>query len=259
MEQVVDRANLQRAYQRVKHNNGAAGIDGLAVSGLADRVRQHWPTIKAKLLEGTYQPQPVRRVTIPKPNGGERALGIPTVLDRLIQQALQQVLSPLFEPTFSEHSYGFRPGRSAHQAVLAAQAHVLAGHQWVVDLDLEKFFDQVDHQRLMQRVRQRVNDRRVLQLIQKYLKVGVMIDGLHRVQQQGTPQGGPLSPLLSNILLTDLDRELERRGHLFVRYADDVSIYVRSERSLEVFRQRSWTLVECGGFAYECGASEGSL
>ncbi len=145
MEQVVDRANLQRAYQRVKHNNGAAGIDGLAVSGLADRVRQHWPTIKAKLLEGTYQPQPVRRVTIPKPNGGERALGIPTVLDRLIQQALQQVLSPLFEPTFSEHSYGFRPGRSAHQAVLAAQAHVLAGHQWVVDLDLEKFFDQVDH------------------------------------------------------------------------------------------------------------------
>ena len=231
MEQVVDRANLQRAYQRVKRNKGAAGIDGLTVSELADLVRQHWPTIKAKLLEGTYQPQPVRRVTIPKPNGGERALGIPTVLDRLIQQALHQVLSPLFEPTFSDHSYGFRPGRSAHQAVKAAQAYVLADHGWVVDLDLEKFFDQVNHQLLMQRVRQQVDDRRVLKLIQKYLKVGVMIDGLHSVQQQGTPQGGPLSPLLSNILLTDLDRELERRGHHFVRYADDVSIYVHSERA----------------------------
>lgn len=231
MEQVVDRANLQRAYQRVKRNNGVAGIDGLAVSELADLVRQHWPTIKAKLLGGSYQPQPVRRVTIPKPDGGERALGIPTVLDRLIQQALHQVLSPLFEPTFSEHSYGFRPGRSAHQAVTAAQAYVSAGHGWVVDLDLEKFFDQVNHQLLMQRVRQRVADRRVLKLIQRYLKVGVMIDGLHSVQQQGTPQGGPLSPLLSNILLTGLDRELERRGHHFVRYADDVSIYVHSERA----------------------------
>ena len=231
MEQVVDRANLQRAYQRVVGNKGAPGIDGLAVTELGDLVRQHWPTIKAKLLDGTYQPQPVRRVTIPKPNGGERALGIPTVLDRLIQQAIHQVLSPLFEPTFSDHSYGFRPGRNAHQAVQAAQAHVSAGHDWVVDLDLEKFFDQVNHDLLMQRVRERVSDRRVLKLIRKYLKVGVMIDGLHSVQQQGTPQGGPLSPLLSNILLTDLDRELERRGHHFVRYADDVSIYVKSERA----------------------------
>ena len=231
MEQVVDRANLQRAYQRVKRNKGAPGIDGLAVTELGDLVRQHWPTIKAKLLEGTYQPQPVRRVTIPKPNGGERELGIPTVLDRLIQQALHQVLSPSFEPTFSERSYGFRPGRNAHQAVQAAQSYVSAGHDWVVDLDLEKFFDQVNHELLMQRVRQQVSDRRVLKLISKYLKVGAMIDGLHSVQQQGTPQGGPLSPLLSNILLTDLDRELERRGHHFVRYADDVSIYVNSERA----------------------------
>jgi RNA-directed DNA polymerase len=231
MEQVVDRANLQRAYQRVKRNKGAPGIDGLTVTELGDLVRQHWPTIKAKLLDGTYQPQPVRRVTIPKPNGGERELGIPTVLDRLIQQALHQVLSPMFEPIFSDHSYGFRPRRSAHQAVQAAQAYVLAGYDWVVDLDLEKFFDQVNHHLLMQRVRQQVDDRRVLKLIGKYLKVGAMIDGLHSVQQQGTPQGGPLSPLLSNILLTDLDRELERRGHHFVRYADDVSIYVHSERA----------------------------
>jgi RNA-directed DNA polymerase len=231
MEQVVDRANLQRAYQRVKRNKGAPGIDGLAVTELGDLVRQHWPTIRAKLLDGTYQPQPVRRVTIPKPNGGERVLGIPTVLDRLVQQAIHQVLSPLFEPTFSDHSYGFRPGRNAHQAVQAAQAYVSAGHDWVVDLDLEKFFDQVNHDLLMQRVREGVSDRRVLKLIRKYLKVGVMIDGLHSVQQQGTPQGGPLSPLLSNILLTDLDRELERRGHHFVRYADDVSIYVKSERA----------------------------
>jgi group II intron reverse transcriptase/maturase len=231
MEQVVDRTNLQRAYQRVVRNKGAAGIDGRGVSELGDLVRQHWPTIKAKLLEGTYQPQAVRRVTIPKPNGGERALGIPTVLDRLIQQALHQVLSPLFEPSFSDHSYGFRPGRNAHQAVKAAQTYVLQGHDWVVDLDLERFFDRVNHELLMQRVRQVVCDRRVLKLIGKYLKVGVMIDGLQTAQQEGTPQGGPLSPLLSNILLTDLDRELERRGHHFVRYADDVSIYVKSERS----------------------------
>jgi group II intron reverse transcriptase/maturase len=231
MEQVVDRANLQRAYQRVLRNKGAAGIDGLPVSALGDLLRQHWPTIKAKLLAGTYQPQPVRRVMIPKPNGGERALGIPTVLDRFIQQALHQVLSPLFEPTFSDHSYGFRPRRSAHQAVKAACAYVSQGHHWVVDLDLERFFDRVNHELLMHRVRRQVSDRRVLKLIGKFLKVGAMIDGLHSVQEQGTPQGGPLSPLLSNILLTDLDRELERRGHYFVRYADDVSIYVKTERS----------------------------
>lgn len=231
MEQVVDRANLQRAYQRVKRNKGAPGIDGLAVTELGDLVRQHWPTIRAKLLDGSYQPLPVRRVTIPKPNGGERQLGIPTVLDRLIQQAMHQVLSPLFEPTFSDHSYGFRPGRSAHQAVEAARSYVLAGHGWVVDLDLEKFFDRVNHDLVVQRVQREVSDPRILKLIRKYLKVGVMIDGVQSVQQEGTPQGGPLSPLLSNILLTDLDRELERRGHQFVRYADDVSIYVKSKRS----------------------------
>lgn len=231
MEQVVERSNLQRAYQRVMRNKGAAGIDGLPVSALGDLLRQHWPTIKAKLLAGTYQPQPVRRVMIPKPKGGERALGIPTVLDRFIQQALHQVLSPLFEPTFSDHSYGFRPGRSAHQAVQAASTYVSEGHDWVVDLDLERFFDQVNHELLLHRVRRQVSDRRVLRLIGKYLKVGAMIDGLHSVQEKGTPQGGPLSPLLSNILLTDLDRELERRGHRFVRYADDVSIYVKTERS----------------------------
>lgn len=231
MEAVVERGNLQRAYDRVLRNKGAAGVDGLAVSGLGDHLRRHWPTIKARLLEGVYQPQPVRRVSIPKPNGGERELGIPTVLDRFIQQALHQVLSPLFEPTFSAHSYGFRPGRSAHQAVEAAQSHVLAGHDWVVDIDLEKFFDRVNHDVLMSRVERMVTDRRVLKLIRRYLKVGLMVDGLESPRREGTPQGGPLSPLLSNILLTDLDRELEVRGHRFVRYADDVVIYVQSERA----------------------------
>ena len=231
MEWVVDRPNMQRAYKRVVRNKGAAGIDGLEVSGLGDLLRHHWPTIKAKLLEGTYQPQPVRQVSIPKPNGGERKLGIPTVLDRLIQQALHQVLSPVFEPTFSERSFGFRPGRSAQQAVRSAQRHVAAGHDWVVDLDLDSFFDRVNHDLLLERVHREVWDRRVLKLIRKYLKVGLMVDGLVSPRREGTPQGGPLSPLLSNILLTDLDRELERRGHRFVRYADDVVIYVRSERA----------------------------
>ena len=231
MERVVDRANLQRAYERVKRNKGACGVDGLEVTELGEHLKRHWPVVKAKLLEGTYQPQPVRRVSIPKPNGGERDLGIPTVLDRLIQQALHQVLSPLFEPTFSEHSYGFRPGRSAHGAVLAAQTHVASGHDWVVDLDLESFFDRVNHDVLMARVGRVVTDWRVLKLIRKYLKVGVMVDGLQSPRQEGTPQGGPLSPLLSNILLTDLDRELERREHAFVRYADDIVIYVKSERA----------------------------
>jgi group II intron reverse transcriptase/maturase len=231
MEAVVSRDNMMRAYQRVLRNKGAAGVDGLGVTELKTLLKQHWPTIKAKLLEGRYQPQPVRRVSIPKPNGGERHLGIPTVLDRLIQQALHQVLSPIFEPTFSDHSYGFRPGRSAHQAVQAAQGHVAEGAGWVVDVDLEKFFDQVNHDILMSRVARQVSDRRVLRLIRKYLKVGMMIDGVVSPRREGTPQGGPLSPLLSNVLLTDLDRELEGRGHRFVRYADDVVIYVNSERS----------------------------
>ena len=233
MEAVVERLNMQRAYQRVVRNKGAAGVDGLGVSELRDLLRQHWPTIKAKLLEGRYCPQPVRQVSIPKPNGGERTLGIPTVLDRLIQQALNQVLSPIFEPTFSEHSYGFRPGRNAHQAVRAAQRHVLGGHGWVVDLDLESFFDRVNHDLLMHRVRRKVDDRRVLTLIRRYLKAGMMVDGVQSPRREGTPQGGPLSPLLSNILLTDLDRELQRRGHPFVRYADDVVIHVRSRRAGE--------------------------
>ena len=233
MEAVVERSNMQRVYQRVVRNKGAAGVDGLGVSELRDLLRQHWPTIKAKLLEGRYCPQTVRQVRIPKPNGGDRKLGIPTVLDRLIQQALNQVLSPLFEPSFSEHSYGFRPGRNAHQAVRAAQRHVLEGYGWVVDLDLESFFDRVNHDLLMQRVRRKVDDRRVLTLIRRYLKAGLMVDGVQSPRRRGTPQGGPLSPLLSNVLLTDLDRELERRGHRFVRYADDVVIHVRSRRAGE--------------------------
>lgn len=231
MESVVSRQNMQRAYKRVMSNKGAAGVDGLEISGLEDLLRQHWPTIKAKLLEGTYQPQPVRQVSIPKPNGGERQLGIPTVLDRLIQQALHQCLSPVFEPTFSDASFGFRPGRSAQAAVQRAQSHVRNGFDWVVDVDLEKFFDRVDHDLLMDRVRREVSDPRVLKLIRKYLKVGLMVDGLQSPRREGTPQGGPLSPLLSNILLTDLDRELEKRDHRFVRYADDVVIHVKSERA----------------------------
>jgi group II intron reverse transcriptase/maturase len=233
MEAVVERDNMRRAYSRVVRNKGAAGTDGLGVSQLSDLLKQHWPVIKAKLLEGSYQPQPVRAVRIPKPNGGERELGIPVVLDRLIQQAIHQVLSPVFEPTFSEHSFGFRPKRSAHQAVQTAQGYVSAGYDWVVDLDLENFFDRVNHELLMNRLREHIEDRRVLKLIHKYLKVGLMIDGLQSLRREGTPQGGPLSPLLSNILLTDLDRELERRGHQFVRYADDVVIYVKSQRAGE--------------------------
>lgn len=231
LEAVLDRSNMRRAYERVVSNKGAAGVDGLGVPELGDLLRQHWPTIKAKLLDGSYRPQPVRQVSVPKPHGGERKLGIPTVLDRLIQQALHQVLSPIFEPTFSEYSYGFRPGRNAHQAVQAARLQVLGGHGWVVDLDLESFFDRVNHDLLMERVGREVKDRRVLKLIRRCLKAGLMVDGLHAPRREGTPQGGPLSPLLSNVLLTELDRELERRGHRFVRYADDVVIHVRSERA----------------------------
>jgi len=231
MEAVVGRGNLMLAYQRVVENKGAAGVDQLAVSELKDHLKRHWPTIRARLLAGTYQPQPVRRVDIPKPQGGVRTLGIPTVVDRLIQQALHQVLQPMFEPTFSAASYGFRPGRNAHQALRQAREYVAQGKRWVVDIDLEKFFDRVNHDLLMGKLAMKIGDARVRILIRRYLEAGMMADGVVQLRTEGTPQGGPLSPLLSNILLTDLDRELERRGHTFCRYADDCNIYVGSERS----------------------------
>jgi len=233
MEAVVERGNVWAAYRRVVENKGAAGVDGLAVPEFKDWLKEHWPTVRAALLAGSYLPQAVRAVAIPKPSGGTRVLGIPTVVDRLIQQALLQVLQPIFEPGFSESSYGFRPGRNAHQAVRAAQRYVRAGKRWVVDLDLEKFFDRVNHDILMSRVARKVKDARVLKLIRRYLEAGVMQEGLRRPRTEGTPQGGPLSPLLSNILLNDLDRELERRGHSFCRYADDCNVYVRSRVAAE--------------------------
>jgi len=231
MEAVVERGNLKLAYQRVVENQGAAGVDQLAVSELKDHLKQHWPTIRTRLLAGDYQPQPVRRVDIAKPQGGVRTLGIPTVVDRLIQQALHQVLQPIFEPTFSDASYGFRPGRNAHQALGQARQYVAQGKRWVVDIDLEKFFDRVNHDLLMSKLAMKVDDARVLKLIRRYLQAGMMADGLVQPRTEGTPQGGPLSPLLSNILLTALDRELEGRGHVFCRYADDCNIYVGSERA----------------------------
>lgn len=230
MEAVLERENMWSAYHRVVSNKGSAGIDGMSVEALENYLKAAWLQIKAKLLAGDYRPSPVRVVEIPKPDGkGKRMLGIPTALDRLIQQALHQVLSPIFEEGFSESSYGFRPGRSAHQAVLQARSYVAEGKRWVVDLDLEKFFDRVNHDILMARVARKVKDKRVLRLIRRYLQAGLMTDGIVSVRQEGTPQGGPLSPLLSNILLTDLDQELERRGHSFCRYADDCNIYVQSE------------------------------
>jgi RNA-directed DNA polymerase len=231
MEEVCDRENLKRARQRVRANKGSAGTDGMTVAQLPVYLKTHWPEIRDRLLAGTYRPQPVRRVEIPKPDGGMRALGIPTALDRFIQQALLQVLQRRWDATFSEHSYGFRPNRSAHQAVARAQQYIAAGDDWVVDLDLEKFFDRVNHDILMGRVAKRVSDKRVLTLIRAFLNAGVMEQGLVSPTDEGTPQGGPLSPLLSNLLLDDLDRELEHRGHRFVRYADDCNIYVRSERA----------------------------
>jgi RNA-directed DNA polymerase len=233
MEAVVARENLLKAYAQVMSNKGAAGIDGMSVEQLKPYLQEHWAQIKESLLNGTYQPQAVRCVEIPKPNGGVRQLGIPTVLDRLIQQALQQVLSPLFEPNFSVSSYGFRPGRSAHDAVKQARAYVAEGRRWVVDLDLEKFFDRVNHDILMSRLARRISDKRVLRLIRGYLQAGLLSDGVVSPRAEGTPQGGPLSPLLSNILLDELDKELERRGHKFCRYADDCNIYVRSRAAGE--------------------------
>jgi RNA-directed DNA polymerase len=233
METVCERGNLKLAYQRVVENKGAAGVDGIGIAEFKDHLKRHWPAIKAKLLAGEYLPQPVRRVDIPKPQGGVRTLGIPTLTDRLIQQALHQVLSPIFEVDFSDASYGFRPGRNAHQAVKAAQQYVAEGRRVVVDMDLEKFFDRVNHDLLMERLSRKIGDGRVLRLIRRYLEAGMMADGVVSPRTQGTPQGGPLSPLLSNILLTGLDRELESRGHAFCRYADDCNIYVRSQAAGE--------------------------
>jgi RNA-directed DNA polymerase len=228
MERVVERSNIRLAYQRVVENKGAPGIDEMPVSELKGWLSVHWPSVKKALLEGRYAPQPVRRVDIPKPNGGVRTLGVPTVVDRLIQQALHQVLQPLFDSTFSERSYGFRPGRGAHQAVRQAQAYIREGKRWVVDIDLEKFFDRVNHDVLMSRVVRRVEDARVLKLIRRFLEAGMMRAGVVEARTEGTPQGGPLSPLLSNVLLDDLDRELERRQLAFCRYADDCNVYVGS-------------------------------
>ena len=233
MEEVCDRENLQSAWKRVRRNQGSAGVDGMTIDDAKDYLREHWPSIRSQLLDGTYQPKPVKRVEIPKPDGGVRKLGIPCVVDRLIQQAVLQVLQEQWDPTFSEHSYGFRPGRSAHQAVAQAQRYVADGYNVVVDLDLEKFFDRVNHDCLMARVATRIPDKRVLKLIRAFLTAGVMEDGLVLPVDEGTPQGGPLSPLLSNLMLDDLDRELTQRGHRFCRYADDCNIYVCSRRAGE--------------------------
>jgi RNA-directed DNA polymerase len=233
MEEVCERKNCEQALARVKSNKGSAGTDGMTVEELPAYLKKHWPTIREQLLSGSYKPQAVKRVEIPKPDGGMRKLGIPTVLDRFIQQAVMQVLQRSWDETFSAHSYGFRPGRSAHQAVTNAQQYIAEGYGWVVDLDLEKFFDRVNHDKLMAKLAQRISDKRLLKLIRAFLRAGVMEGGLVSPVDEGTPQGGPLSPLLSNIVLDELDRELERRGHRFVRYADDSNIYVRSQRAGE--------------------------
>jgi RNA-directed DNA polymerase len=231
MEEICEADNLKAAYRRVKQNDGGPGVDGMTVDELLPHLARHWPTIREQLLAGTYEPEPVRRSEIEKTGGGVRKLGIPTVLDRVVQQAVLQVLQPRWDPTFSEHSYGFRPRRSARQAVAQAQRFIREGRRWVVDLDLEKFFDRVNHDRLMARVAERVKDKRLLRLLRAFLSAGVMEAGLVSPTTEGTPQGGPLSPLLSNLVLDELDRELERRGHRFARYADDCNIYVRSERA----------------------------
>src|SRR3954465_11542771 len=236
MEEGGGRGNLERAWKRVRSNKGSPGVDGMTIEDARTYLREHWPNIRSQLLSGTYQPQPVKRVEIPKPEGGIRKLGVPCVVDRLIQQALLQVLQERWDPTFSEHSYGFRPGRSAHQAVAQAQRYVAEGYGYVVDLDPEKFFDRVNHDKLMARVAARVSDKRVLKFIRACLEAGVMEDGLVRPVDEGTPQGGPLSPLLSNLVLDDLDKELTRRGLRFCRYADDCNIHVRSRRAGERVR-----------------------
>jgi RNA-directed DNA polymerase len=233
MERVVSPENATRAWKAVQRNQGAPGIDGMTTGELRDHIRAHWEAIQAKLLAGTYVPSPVRRKEIAKPDGGVRLLGIPTVQDRWIQQTLLQVLQPIFDPTFSDHSYGFRPGRSAHDAVRAAQTYAQAGKDWVVDMDITKFFDRVNHDLLMTRIGQTIRDKRVLGLIGRYLRAGVMIEGVVQESEEGTPQGGPLSPLLANIYLDALDQELEGRGLEFSRYADDCNVYVGSRRAAE--------------------------
>ena len=233
MEEICQRENFETAWKRVRRNKGSPGVDGMTIADAVVYLREHWSTLRTQLLDGTYQPQPVKRVKIPKPGGGIRKLGVPCVVDRLVQQAVLQVLQKRWDPTFSEHSYGFRPGRSAHQAVAQAQRYVAAGYGYVVDIDLEQFFDRVNQDRLMSRVAQRISDKRLLKLIRAFLKAGVMEKGLVRPVDEGTPQGGPLSPLLSNLVLDDLDQELTRRGHRFCRYADDCNIYVRSRRAGE--------------------------
>jgi len=233
MELVVDRKNLKRALRRVQQNQGSSGIDGMTVDELPDYLRQEWAGIREALLTGRYQPMPVRRQLIDKPGGGKRELGIPTVLDRFIQQAVLQVLQPIYDGTFSEHSHGFRPGRSAHGAIREAQQYVQGGRRWVVDVDLEKFFDRVNHDVLMGRLARRIGDRRLLHLIRRYLVAGVMVNGVVIERYEGTPQGGPLSPLLANVLLDEVDKELGGRGHAFVRYADDLRVFVRSKKAGE--------------------------
>ena len=241
LQAALTRENLRRAFKRVRVNKGAAGVDGLDIDQTARHLATEWPGIRQQLLAGTYRPSAVRRVTIPKPDGGQRELGIPTVTDRLIQQALLQVLQPILDPTFSEHSYGFRPGRRAQDAVLAAQSYVQSGRRVVVDVDLEKFFDRVNHDILMDRLQKRIGDAGVIRLIRAYLNSGIMSDGVVQQRYQGTPQGGPLSPLLANVLLDEVDKELERRGHCFARYADDCNVYVRSrkagERAMNLLRR----------------------
>jgi RNA-directed DNA polymerase len=233
LQAALTRDNLQRALKRVRANKGAAGVDGLDIDQTVEHLVTAWPDIRGQLLQGEYRPSPVRRVAIPKPEGGQRELGIPTVVDRLIQQALLQVLQPVLDPTFSEHSYGFRPGRRAHDAVLAAQAYVQTGRRVVVDVDLEKFFDRVNHDILIDRLQRRIADAGVIRLVRAYLDSGIMDGGVIQQRHQGTPQGGPLSPLLANVLLDEVDKELERRGHCFARYADDCNVYVRSRRAGE--------------------------
>jgi RNA-directed DNA polymerase len=238
IEQLLSRENLLAALKRVEANKGSHGVDGMPVKALRGHILQHWNQLRHAIKEGSYEPSPVRRVEIPKPNGGTRLLGIPTVTDRFIQQAIAQVLTPLFDPQFSENSYGFRPNRRAHDAVKKARQYMQEGFRYVVDLDLEKFFDRVNHDRLMAKLAEKVRDKTILKLIRKFLQSGVMEDGLVKPTEEGAPQGGPLSPLLSNIVLDELDKELESRGLRFVRYADDSNIYVKTRKAGERVKRR---------------------